>query len=878
MKPWWQVATPHKDIREGRLDEAVFAADLSDVVQEKGPIDYRDPEIFFRKTYLTKGLENLIGNVLSRLSGKGKGEGVIQLQTPFGGGKTHALLSLYHAVKSKEKVSHLEAIKKILEENKLDTIPEIAVCSFVGTYQDPIKGKTPWGEIANQLGSYGVVKEHDQKRRAPGKELFGSLLTKSLPVLILMDELAEYVVKAKDFADQIFAFCQEITEIVKSLDRCCLVCTLPSSAPYGEEGERVLSQLQRISGRIETIYTPVEGEEIYEVIRKRLFEDLGSIETHKLIVDEYFNLYQRLGEDIPSEVKEIRYREKIKRAYPFHPELIDILFERWGTIPTFQRTRGVLRLMAEIISDLYKKEHPAPLIQPSHINFGNPSIRREFIKHIGNEFEGIVASDIDGEGAKSPRIDREMGTEYLQYKVATGLASSAFFYSFSGAEKKGITLPRLRLAFLREGIPPAIVGDAIKRLEDELWFLHFEKNLYCFKNQPNLNRVIIDKEEADNDPDMEEEIEKRIKEVAGTDFGVFLWPKTNTDIPDNKRLKLVILSPKYPARSPSTRDFIQDLLTRHSAGFRIYKNTLIFLVPDSSEYAALKNSVKRFLALKVIGDDKDFVKTLTDENKRSLQSKFKDADSSIPLKILSAYRQLAVGSKDGIEFMDMGIPTVGEKPILTKRVKDYLKDQERLLDKISPKVVMEKAFGKEEEKKDFVDIWEAFLKFPELPILENEMVLKDAMIQGAKNQKLGILIDDRIIYGEGTSEDAVTEGVFIIREGPAKELKAKKTKEEEGEEIEEKEEEERKEREKIEKIPPVGKFRKIKIRAEVPWDKLASFMSGVLVPLQQEGAETSLEVEVSAKSEEGISKDTLDLKVKETLDQIGAKILEWPEE
>lgn len=378
---------------------------------------------------------------------------------------------------------------------------------------------------------------------------------------------------------------------------------------------------------------------------------------------------------------------------------------------------------------------------------------------------------------------------------------------------------------------------------------------------------------------MEEEIEKRIKEVAGTDFGVFLWPKTNTDIPDNKRLKLVILSPEYPARSPSTRDFIQDLLTRHSAGFRIYKNTLIFLVPDSSEYAALKNSVKRFLALKVIGDDKDFVKTLTDENKRSLQSKLKDADSSIPLKILSAYRQLAVGSKDGIEFMDMGIPTVGEKHILTKRVKDYLKDQERLLDKISPKVVMEKAFGKEEEKKDFVDIWEAFLKFPELPILENETVLKDAMIQGAKNQKLGILIDDRIIYGEGTSEDAVTEGVFIIREGPAKELKAKKTKEEEGEEIEEKEEEEeRKVKEKIEEIPPVGKFRKIKIRAEVPWDKLASFMSGVLVPLQQEGAETSLEVEVSAESEEGISKDTLDLKVKETLDQIGAKILEWPEE
>ncbi|NVM26748.1 MAG: hypothetical protein HWN70_12640 [Desulfobacterales bacterium] len=187
------------------------------------------------------------------------------------------------------------------------------------------------------------------------------------------------------------------------------------------------------------------------------------------------------------------------------------------------------------------------------------------------------------------------------------------------------------------------------------------------------------------------------------------------------------------------------------------------------------------------------------------------------------------------------------------------------------KVVMERAFGEEDEKKDYGEIWEAFLRFPELPILEDEGVLKDAMIQGAKNQKLGILVDDRIIYGEDASEDTVSEGVFIVKEGPAKELKAEQV----GEEKEVEEEEGREED--LEEIS-AGKFRKIRIKAQVPWDKLAAFMSGVLAPLQQEGAKTTLEVEVSAESEKGISKDTLELRVKETLDQIGAKILEWPEE
>lgn len=278
------------------------------------------------------------------------------------------------------------------------------------------------------------MKEHDEKRRSPGKEVLKEILGDD-PVLILMDELVEYVVKAKDFADQISAFSQEITEAVKSKDNCCLICTLPSSAPYGETGERFLNELQRIYGRIEAVYTPMEGIEIYEVIRKRLFEDFGNEKTRKEVAQSYFELYQKIDADVPSEVKEIEYRERIEHAYPFHPELIDVLYEHWGSYATFQRTRGVLRLLAEVVADLYRRKISSPLIQSSLVNLENQAIRREFVKHIGNEYDSVIAADIAGKNAKAPKIDKEMGSEYEKYGIASGIATSVFLYSFSGAAK-----------------------------------------------------------------------------------------------------------------------------------------------------------------------------------------------------------------------------------------------------------------------------------------------------------------------------------------------------------------------------------------------------------------------------------------------------------
>ena len=864
MKPWWQIAIPHKDIREGRIGD--FAADLRSIMEGKASLEYVDSETFFKRTHPTKGLKNIVKDVLLTLAGKEEKGKVIQLQTPFGGGKTHALVYLYHLFKGE--FTPTEDIKEILKECGLKEIPKAKVAVFVGTVPDPLKGKTPWGEIAEQLGTYELVKEHDEKRITPGREILEKILSRNEPTLLLIDEITEYVVKAKEFEDEIFAFCQELTETVsKSLTRCVLVCTLPSSAPYGERGERVLSQLQKIFGRMQLIYTPVEGEEIYEIIRKRLFEDLGKVSDHEAVATEYFELYQRLGEEVPSETREIHYKEKIKKSYPFHPELINILFERWGAIPSFQRTRGVLRLLAEIVADLFKRQDPSPLIQPANVNLSNSRIRRMFIEHIGEVFESVLASDIVGDDARTVKMDRQMGSEYARFKVATGIATSIFLYSFPTGERRGATIQRLRLAFLREGIPSAIVGDALKRLEDldGPLYLHVDKGLYYFSSQVGLNRIIIDKEEVVKAEEVEDEIRRRIEKMAGKEFECYLWPRSNSDVPDNKKLKLILLSPQFTINNPDTLKFISDILDNYSTGYRTYKNTLLFLVADDREYEAFKKLTRRFLALKAITTDKEILKTLTDVDKEKANRNLKETDSDLRSRAVSMYRYLFKGSKDGIKKFDLGIPTIGEEVSIALRVKRYLQDQEVLLNKLSPKVLLEKTFSKDEESKSIADIREAFLKFVELPMLEGEHVIKNSIAQGVKDGTFGLKVGEEIFYQKETSTQEISGDIFIVRKEVAEKIK-----------------------EKLGKMPPPqpstppsvtpletpALIHKILLRVKVSWDKLSDMFRGVFRPLSEEGAKITLELKIDAVSEKGIKRDTFDLKIKETLNQIGAKIEE----
>jgi len=597
LKPWRLVATPHADIRQGKFDSSVFAADLGEVLAGRGAVDYRDANTFFSKTYLTDGLTKLVIDVMQRVAGSGKTEPVIQLQTAFGGGKTHTLLTLYHLFKKSSEVAKIPQVRDLVAAAGLKQIPQASVACLVGTALNVGSSRTFWGEMAYQLGGeklYKKLAKSDEQRIAPGTDLLGEVLQDAGPCVIMCDELLVYLLKAggvkvedSTLKGHTLTFLQELSIAVSNCPHAIMVATLTSQLPefLDENGERAYQSLEKVLGRVEKVRQTVEGAEIYEVIRRRLFEDLGDVEQHRNAAEAYWKMYQQLGEDVPSGCREPSYRDEIVRAYPFHPELITALYERWGTIPEFQRTRGVLRLLADVISNLYQGKDNETLIQCGSINLGAAAVRGELVKHTGSGsvYHSVIESDISGNHAKAPEIDRQLGSEYAKESVAEKLARSVFMYSFSGGQQRGATLPQLRVSVLNPEMAPPFVSDALDRLTKRLWYLYHDNGLYRFDSRPNLNRILVDREEMiRSEPDKVRDFAKTtLNDLIGdAAFRVYRYPAEDRDVADEPRLSLIVLDLDQTASDeelPSETDkFVSQILKQHGKGFRKHANTLIF--------------------------------------------------------------------------------------------------------------------------------------------------------------------------------------------------------------------------------------------------------------------------------------------------------------
>jgi hypothetical protein len=708
MRAWYEVIKPRADILSGELNEAIFAANLADVLQGRAPLEYRDPAHFFQQTYPTQGLVNLLATVAKRLA-SGVGDSVIQLQTPFGGGKTHALISLYHLFRHGMQYRDAALVCQSLERAGLDALPEVRIACFVGEDADPLKGKTPWGALAEQLGVYPLVEEHDRRRRAPGRDLVLQMLGEH-PTLILLDELTVYLVGAKDIQDQVLAFCQQLTEAVGVAPRAALVATLPSSAPYGEAGERALHQLEQIFGRVQALYTPVEGDEFFRVLRQRLMQEVVDPTELNRIVDAFIDLCKR--SDVPEEARQHAYRERMRLAYPFHPLVIDTLDRRWSTYSTFQRTRGVLKFLASVLRDMYERQVNTPLILPAHLNLEYAQIRQELLRHIGNQYAGVISQDIAGAGANAVQIDQQLGAEYAPMRIASGLATAIFFGSFSAGEQVGVTEPELRLASLRPNLPPAVIGDALHKLTQKLWYLHSEGGLYAFRLTPNLNKILLEKEEQVRAHELAERVRKEVEVRIGRESLTLLaFPNTPSDIPDTKELKLVVLAPEHLFGKPETEAFVQELLTRAGDKPRVYRAACFVLAPDPNELEQLQRRVKQLLALKAIQDDSNLMQSLSDEDKQTVITRISDIPSALPQLVLSAYRHLAMWRENEVKWVYLGIPTTGKQETLSSRVVSHLRKEYLLVDRVSPQLVRDKVVGADTSK-PLAEVVDAFYKYP----------------------------------------------------------------------------------------------------------------------------------------------------------------------
>jgi uncharacterized protein len=371
LKPWREIAEPHSDVREGKFQQAEFAADLSRVHAGTANAEYQDPALFFQRTFITEGMRLLLDSVVRRLAGQG-GDPVIQLQTAFGGGKTHTMLAVYHLAQGRAPISDLQGVPSILNAAGVAELPKARMAVLDGVELLGLAGKprdhggctvrTLWGELAWQLGGesgYELVKEADRTGTAPGKKELAELLAASSPCVILMDELVRYVSQFEEGKtlsggtyDTQLSFVQALTEAMKAVPTAVLLASLPFSdrEAGSQQGVKALRALEHYFGRVQALWKPVASEEAFEIVRRRLFTNIHDKLAMESVCRAFADFYIANRDDFPQETQDSKYLARLTQAYPIHPEVFDRLYEDWSTLDNFQRTRGVLKLMAKVIT------------------------------------------------------------------------------------------------------------------------------------------------------------------------------------------------------------------------------------------------------------------------------------------------------------------------------------------------------------------------------------------------------------------------------------------------------------------------------------------------------------------------------------------------
>lgn len=705
MKPFHNIAIPHKDILEGKLRMDIFAADLWEAYHNQGEEEYRDKDTFFRKTYMTEGLKNLLEIIKKRVDGNG-GDPVIQIQTPFGGGKTHALIAIMHSTKDWK----------------------VNCCVLVGTNLSA--DDTLWSILEKQLtGKNEILTGYT----APGKEKIKKILEKNKPTVILIDEILEYAVKAagkkvgdSNLAAQTLAFMQELTESVSSLEKCILVITLPSSSKlehFDENANQLLVQLQKVCGRIEKIYTPVNENEIAKVIRQRLFSHVNEKEAKK-IVEEFVD-YARIENILPTGIEASEYRDKFIDSYPFLPEVIDVLYHRWGSFPEFQRTRGVLRILALLVN--HHKNNNIPYLSLADFDLSNQEIRLELLKHIGNEYNSIISQDITDKESGSKKVDKDLGESNIGLKLGTRTSTSIFMYSFSTGTEKGANLNEIKRTSTIINNPSSVVAEAVEKLKSKLFYIQYQNDKYFFSNTPNLNRLILNKiENIDERILFEKEKELIRKNISNDKFKVYTWEEDPSNITDNDNLKLVILKEE-------NENIIKQIIKSKGTSPRVYCNTVLFLCPVLNEHNTFINELKNYIAREELLNDKKT--NLKEEQKNELRESINKIKRDIEYYLYRAYQIVLIPTKDSYAKDFLGVPTYGDVKKLDQRVYEHLKNN-KILETLSMNVILQKYL----ENKEYISILNLLQTFYQTPgemILSSKEVLKRAIMEGIEKGIFG---------------------------------------------------------------------------------------------------------------------------------------------
>tara|TARA_R110002096_G_scaffold173781_9_gene349028 strand:- start:235352 stop:238207 length:2856 start_codon:yes stop_codon:yes gene_type:complete len=822
MKPWREIAIPHKDVRESNFQQAEFAADITAVHSGKASKEYQDAVAFFERTYITEGMRLLLTQVIQRLSGKG-GEPVIQLQTAFGGGKTHTMLAVLHLAQRECSLDDLPGIPTLVEQAGLMDVPKANVAVIDGTAVSPGQPwkhdkttiNTLWGELAWQLGGsegLAMVKEADANGTSPGKQVLRDLLEAYAPCVILMDELVAYIRQFKE--DQTLtggtygsnvSFLQSLTEAVKQVPTAVMLASLPESETEagGDRGEAALKAVEKTFGRVQALWKPVATEEAFEIVRRRLFEQIDDGQSRDAVCRAFADAYVAEGAKLPSETQEGRYFDRLCQAYPIHPEVFDRLYEDWSTIDGFQRTRGVLKLMAKVISKLWQDNNQDLLIMPGSLPLSHGEVRNEMTYLLSPGWDAVIERDIDGTRSEAVGLeDRE--PRFGQVNAARRVTRTLFLGTAPPADPKnkqgtrGVARDRVLLGCLQPGQASAVYSDALNRLLDRLHYLNSsgektsDSTTFWFDTRANLRREMEDRKRRFDD---KTDVYKRIEEVTKRLFntvnmvdGVHVFVP-HGDTPDDSSLRLVVLHPEqaYLKDDPRQADrAVLEYVRNHGSQPRHRSNRLLFVAADQNTLGRLRDSTRIALAWRSIVDDVTDGRLNIDlAQKRQAEKEAKAVEDHLPRIVRECFRWLLCPSQDDPA---ASTPNVEAFPLNTSgsavgpEIERICDENELVIGTWAPihlRAQLKSYYWKGDRPavtaKTF---WDDSQKYLYLPRLRSHDVLKQAIRAGASSADFfgttyGIDGDKYEGFQLGSGEVSIDESLILIEPSVAAAYAAK---------------------------------------------------------------------------------------------------------
>lgn len=760
LKPWYQVVQPREDLREGKpLDASEFAVHLDHIREGRDSVsrDYREPDRFFERNYWTKAMREVAAQVARRLAGNTvETSPVFNLATQFGGGKTHALTALYHMAKGGPAANDWQGIPQVLRMAGIPSMPQANVAVLVGERFDSLSGvgghgeplrKTPWGEIAWQLGgqqAFDVVAEHDARGVAPGGSVIEQMLPKG-PALILLDELMPYIDRERKLnsglASQLYTFLHSLTEEVRSRNNVVLAVSLPGSvlemtAEVQEDYERLRKLLERVGKGV----LMSADAEIPEIIRRRLFDWGGLPPAGREVAQAYSNWVKDHRDLVPIN-PDLAY-QLFEASYPFHPALLSVFERKWQSLQHFQKTRGILRILALWVSWAFQQDHQKvyadPVISLGSAPLQDPVFRQAVLEQLGNtDLEGPVTTDIAGHtSSHAIHLDQGADAAVKKARLHQKTATAILFESNGGQTSDNATVPELRFAVASPDVEIASTENALDDLAGTCYYLTVDGNRYRFSMQPNLNKVYTDRRATVAEGDVRQRVREQIEEVFSKrpdGLALVPFPGPTNDAPDRAALSLVVMSPDQTHGENGTERTIEQMVRECGASGRTFKSALIFVVVVSPE--PMNEAARKLIAWENISADGQVVSRLDEVQRGQLDHNRRSAARDLREAVWRAYRYvILLGADNRLRTIDLGHVTSSAANTMAELIVTRLVTDDEISPTVSPAKLVRT--WPEREAWSTKDVKDAFFASPRLPRLLDANVLRRTIADGVSQGQL----------------------------------------------------------------------------------------------------------------------------------------------